>query len=204
MNYTPEQSKMMFSFAEKTLDQALLGVDREDLPYIQTYSGVKFRHMWPLPEDVRLEDIAHGLSLLCRFGGQIKKFYSVAEHAVRVSYICDPEDAFEGLHHDDAEGLGCVDVLRPIKRAPGMEVYRMYENLTISAINQKFGLRPEPESVKLADRIMLETEARDLFPSKNQWKGEFAKPLKEKIIPWTSAKAEKMYLKRHHELLRGR
>ena len=116
--YTTGQSELMFEFARKNLEQALNGVDREDLPYIQTFYGKKYRHMDPRPEDITIEDIARGLSHLCRFSGQIKTFYSVAEHAVRVSYACDPEDALEGLHHDDSEAY-CVDVPRPLSGVPG-------------------------------------------------------------------------------------
>jgi hypothetical protein len=204
MNYTKQQSELMFDLANKTLQQTLKGVDRESIPYIQTFSGKKFRHMWPLSEDVDLNDIARGLSLLCRFGGQIRTFYSIAQHAVLVSQYCDPNDALEGLHHDDSEGLGCVDIPRPLKRAPGMEVYRMYERLTMKAIEKKFNLRPEPESVKLADSRMLVTEARDLFQQKCEWSDDFGQPFKEKIIPWAPEEARERYLDRHFELTKGR
>ena len=45
---------------------------------MNTYSGRKFDPMKIAPEDVYLEDIAHALSLVCRGGGQIRWFYSVA------------------------------------------------------------------------------------------------------------------------------
>jgi hypothetical protein len=189
----------MTDFAKNIVTQALSGVERDDLPYIQTFYGKKYRHMWPLPEDICIEDIAQGLSHLCRFSGQIKYFYSVAEHAVRVSYHCLPEDAYEGLHHDDSEAY-CVDVPRPLKRAPGMEIYRYYESLTVKVIEEKFGLRPEPESVKLADGRMLETEARDLFHADCLWVGKFGTPYNEKIDPWTPEEAKRRYLMRHYEL----
>lgn len=54
-----------------------------------------------------LEDISRSLSNMCRFNGHVD-FYSVAEHAVRVSYILEEwglglEIQFMGLHHDDTE-----------------------------------------------------------------------------------------------------
>lgn len=38
----------------------------------------------PLPSQIRIEDVAHGLSNDCRYAGQIK-FYSVAEHTARMA-----------------------------------------------------------------------------------------------------------------------
>src|SRR5215217_2415409 len=52
--------------------------------WIQTRSGVKFHLLDPKPEDFRIGDIAHALSNVCRFTGHVRKFYSVAEHSVRV------------------------------------------------------------------------------------------------------------------------
>jgi 5'-deoxynucleotidase YfbR-like HD superfamily hydrolase len=43
--------------------------------WIQTYSGKRFFPLDPRPEDVCIEDIAHALSLLCRWTGHVKEFY---------------------------------------------------------------------------------------------------------------------------------
>jgi hypothetical protein len=37
--------------------------------WIATYSGGKWYILDPDPADVRIEDIAHALSLVCRYGG---------------------------------------------------------------------------------------------------------------------------------------
>jgi hypothetical protein len=63
--------------------------------WIQTFTG---RQYWPLDPregDVYIEDIAHALSLQCRFTGHCRSFYSVAEHCVRVSHVVPSEDAFD-------------------------------------------------------------------------------------------------------------
>ena len=44
-------------------------------PSIGTYSGVEFFPLSPHVEDVRLEDIASGLSKKCRYTGQCGPFY---------------------------------------------------------------------------------------------------------------------------------
>lgn len=77
---------------------------------IQTYTGRKFWPLDPRPEDVCIEDIAHALSLKCRFGGHCKRFYSVAQHGALVCNTLNvnggrrsPVLLMQGLMHDAAE-----------------------------------------------------------------------------------------------------
>lgn len=141
---------------------------RGDRSYIQTASGGQ---MWPLdpePEDVQIEDIAHALANVCRFGGHTRTFYSVAQHSILVSQWCPPEYALWGLLHDAAEAY-IGDMVRPIKY--GSEVgkhFQRVEERLLAVIAQAFGLSsPEkqfiPEAVKAADDWILAAEARDLM-----------------------------------------
>lgn len=50
--------------------------------YITTFSKVHFVPTEPLPEDIRIDDIAHALSLRCMGNGHYKSFYPVALHAL--------------------------------------------------------------------------------------------------------------------------
>ena len=43
--------------------------------WMQVYSGGKFYPLDPRPEEIFIEDIAHSLSLLCRYVGHINRFY---------------------------------------------------------------------------------------------------------------------------------
>jgi hypothetical protein len=49
----------------------------ETTPWIQTFTGKRLDLDPPDPSQIDIEDIAHSLSMLCRFNGQCNKFYSV-------------------------------------------------------------------------------------------------------------------------------
>ena len=53
---------------------------------IETFTGLMFDIVDPTSE-VRIEDIAHGLAHICRFGGQCRGHFSVAEHSINVHDI---------------------------------------------------------------------------------------------------------------------
>src|ERR1035437_9925269 len=132
---------------------------------ITTYSGIRFWPLQPNPADIRIEDIAHALSNQCRFGGHAREFYSVAEHSVRVSQLCLPEDALSGLLHDASETY-LVDLPRPLKLLPEFAPYREAERRLQRAVAVRFELAPEqPATVTAADDTMLWIEAHSLLGS---------------------------------------
>ena len=71
--------------------------------YLSTFSGKKFYPFNPSPEQIEIVDIAHGLSMVCRFSGQCPYFYSVAEHCIHVTNVLPPSLKLEGLLHDASE-----------------------------------------------------------------------------------------------------
>lgn len=50
-------------------------------------SGLYVDLINPDPDTIRIEDIAHHLSLTCRYTGGVRRFYSVAEHCVLVAEL---------------------------------------------------------------------------------------------------------------------
>lgn len=91
----------------------------------------------PSIEVIDIEDIAHGLSLLCRFGGQIERFYSVAQHSLLVAALAPVELKREALLHDASEAfLG--DVIKPLKSLLGLS-YKQIEWSFEAVIFEKFG-----------------------------------------------------------------
>jgi 5'-deoxynucleotidase YfbR-like HD superfamily hydrolase len=170
----------------------------------QTYTG---KWVDPLDihiEDIDIEDIAHSLSLMCRFGGHVKEFYSVAQHSVEVSHFCDKEDEFWGLMHDTSEAY-LIDIPRPLKSDPKFgSFYRETEKQVMQVICNKYHLpSKQPESVTGADNILLATEIRDLmtkpFPLKIN--DSIISTLCKKIVPVSPKEAERMFLERFAILL---
>jgi hypothetical protein len=170
-------------------------------PWIQTHSGRRFNPISPNPDAIVIQDIAHALSMQCRFSGHCKKFYSVAQHSVLVSHICNEEDALWGLLHDASEAY-LVDVPRPLKRSGMIQGYIEAETRMQEAVCKRFGLPlQEPPSVKRADTKLLATEARDLMsPLHSDWLQPVS-PLPFAIEAWSPDKAKDMFMQRFFELI---
>lgn len=170
-------------------------------PDILTCNGNYFNFINPELSDFGIEEIAHGLSHICRFGGQTREFYSVAQHSVYVSKLVSPKHAMEGLLHDSSEAfLG--DVVKPLKEL--LADYKQIEKRVERAIFSRFKLLyPLPNEVKLADLIMLATEQRDLMPyHSDEWfLIKNIEPLEEIIQPLNPKEAKELFLKRYNELL---
>ena len=50
--------------------------------YITTYTGEHINPLEPDIEKIKIEDIAHSLSLQCRANGHFPRFYTVAQHCI--------------------------------------------------------------------------------------------------------------------------
>lgn len=161
---------------------------------VRTFTGKKFFIFDPRPEDVCAADIAHALSMQCRYNGHTEQFYSVAQHCVLMSHAVSLEYQLEALLHDAAEAY-IGDIVRPLKHSSSMTAYcNIDENIT-SVIYQKYGLPPYQRSheVKQADSRILADEAhlvRNLAPDIS------LEPLGVTINRWSPAEAERRYLMR--------
>lgn len=179
--------------------QSLLYNSPDD-KWIQTYSGNKFYPLNPNLEDINIKDIAHALSMQCRFTGHVNKFYSIAQHSVYVSYLCDSSEALYGLLHDASEAY-ISDISSPLKRSSEFQAYLDVEKKLQNKIYEKFGLEvKELSSVKKADMVMLATEARDLLNSiHTEWKIN-ENPYLFKIHPLSPEESEVIFLQRFEQL----
>ena len=127
-----------------------------------TFSGNFYDVQNPRRSVVSLVDIAHSLSMQCRFNGHVRQFYSVAQHSVFVSRIVPSVWAAEALLHDASEAyLG--DMIRPLKQQ--MDSYSRLEKIWEIVIGSVYCLCSDSHvvsAVKLADRIALVTERKYL------------------------------------------
>jgi hypothetical protein len=129
-------------------------------PTIMLHSGAWFDFCAPASSDFTIEDIAHGLSNICRYSGQCRSFYSVAEHSILVSETAVGYE-FEALLHDAAEAfLG--DITRPLKQM--LPEYKRIEAEVERAILDRFGVGLLPPQVKKADLRVLAAEQKQIMP----------------------------------------
>lgn len=176
--------------------------------WIQTSTGKKFFPLAPRVEDLDIRDIARGLAMTCRYGGQTaRSYYSVAEHCVLVSRHVAPEFAREGLLHDSAEAY-IGDMVRPLKHQPEMSEFRRAETVIERCVAEKYGLRTDTESlraVKLVDDRILLDEMRalmhtpELYTEPGGWT-EGLSPLGAEILGYSPERAEVLFLARFGEL----
>ena len=115
---------------------------------ILTYSKVMIDPVNPKAELIRIQDIAHALSMLCRANGHFRTFYSVGQHCVN----CVEEAAARGyskrvqlacLLHDASEAY-LADITRPVKKE--LPRYLEIEEPLQNLIWEKYlgsGLTPE-------------------------------------------------------------
>jgi len=172
--------------------------------WIQTYSGKQYWPIDPRPEDVNIEDVAHALSMLCRFGGHCLRFYSVAEHSVHIARWLlarhGAHVALCGLLHDSTEAY-VADVPSPTK--PHLSGYKEIEARNWSEISWKFSLPLTiPREVKEADaRILADEISQNMAPCIVPWSYEPA-PLGVSLEFWDPERAELEFLAAFRELSR--
>jgi 5'-deoxynucleotidase YfbR-like HD superfamily hydrolase len=175
---------------------------------VQLLHGEYFDPFKPDPQLINLDGLATALSHICRFTGNVKHHYSVAQHAVLVSENCHPGYADCGLHHDDPEGLGLNDLAAPIKHHPALALYRELEDRVMDeGVIPRFGLPAQAiwkARIKVVDVRMVITEKRDLKVWDNR-RWEFnvlhqnITPFAFHIDPWPAPYARERYLQRHEE-----
>lgn len=128
-----------------------------------SFSGKKIYPLDLQPSEIDIEDIAHSLSNICRFGGHCRKFYSVAQHSIIVSWAVSPVDKLCALLHDAPEAY-CGDMVRPLKVNSLLAPYRDIEAGIWYSICSKFELDVDlPSEVDKADARVLLAEKRDLM-----------------------------------------
>lgn len=178
----------------------------------RTNSGLMLDLSDPENAVLSVEDIAHNLARICRFGGAVDGYYSVASHCVYVSRALEarghsPYVVAAGLLHDSAEAyLG--DVVSGLKRM--MPDYKALEERWEARLQDYFDVRWKGGrvglAVKDADLRARLSEVRDLFretpyPREQLLGGEGDRaPFEEPVVEQTPDEAEFAWSARAREL----
>lgn len=172
--------------------------------YIETVSGKKFYFLNPQPNDFRIYDIAHALSMNCRYTGHCEQFYSVAEHSWHMARMAPPEHKLACLLHDASEAY-ITDIASPIKQH--LPDYQQMEDLILSRLFSAYDLEyPLHPLVKHLDLTMLSTEAHYLLRSRgdtwDMWKYIKRPPVLHdyKPICMSPQRARTLFLETFYEL----
>jgi 5'-deoxynucleotidase YfbR-like HD superfamily hydrolase len=163
-------------------------------PYVSTFSGNRFYPLEPRIDRVQIEDIAHGLAYQCRFNGQTREFYSVAQHSLIVASLVPSHLRLAALLHDAAEAyLG--DMVKPLKVL--LPEFGALEDKVTALIGAAFAIDfSEYAPIKRADLIALATEKRDLMPhSAERWAYlDDIRALPEPIVAMSPGQAKQAFL----------
>lgn len=179
-----------------------------DDPWLTTYSGRHIFFIRPSKDDICIEDIAHGLSNICRYVGQCSTFYSVAEHSVRMADIMTKrgyhDQALLALLHDSPEAY-ISDMHSDFKKL--LPLYMEVEERLLGVILDKYHVRCDSAHmdkvlVKKVDTRIRTPEVHRLFNGVPD--SEFTWKLLEfdyrRIHPWSPRKAERKFLKMFRKL----
>lgn len=178
-----------------------------------TYTGKSINLNDLKPEDIDPRDIAHALSNLCRYNGHTTRFYSVAEHCVRLArYAFNNYTADDGynirlaralLIHDATEAY-VGDVIYHLKQQ--LPQFCKFEDKVGKRINDKFSIDMSKDvqgEVSSLDRRICFDEMYALYGRIDPWFYE------NKVVPlgmdkiyldatdrmgWTPEQAEAKYI----------
>jgi uncharacterized protein len=134
---------------------------------LDTVSNREIDLQKPSEDSIDIYDIAHGLSLICRFGGQITRFYSVAQHSLLVTALAPHNLKKVALLHDASEAfLG--DVIKPLKALLGKsysEIEASFEEVIFHKFGLDFGKLAEVKSYDIQAAWLEDRALRQGKPS---------------------------------------
>ena len=144
-----------------------------------------------VPANIEIADIAHNLSMQCRFNGATAMFYSVAEHSVilmeMLSDLAEDAQRIAILH--DAHEAYIGDIVRPVRQFMGsVQIDQLCKELD-QHIYTKFGVSRQANTyidvVKEMDTLLLHIEIHYFFKSYNISNIPMYPILKEQITKYT-------------------
>ena len=125
-----------------TLDKDGLFVD--DRHSFTTATGRRVNILDLTPEDIDIHDIAIALGNICRYGGHVARYLSVAEHCIQVHDLLsefDSEMRKAGLLHDAHEAY-IGDIIKPLKVHPSYSFFEDWAGHIDQCIGDAFDVDP--------------------------------------------------------------
>jgi len=187
-------------------------------------SGRRLDLLQPSPDDIAIEDIAHGLARVARWNGQTagNDAFSVAQHSLIVEKIVSLRHPswerrwqLAALLHDAPEYV-VGDLISPFKAAIGFD-YKAFELRLLEAIHVRFGLPAQlpdevAHAVKSADRVCAYFEATRLAGFSLEEAERYFGPMPqdipdallrdlEHLTPLSTSPAQKAFLSRFAALI---
>lgn len=163
---------------------------------IQLADGSMFAPLAPDPERMSPVAIACGLANACRFGGQTRRYYSVAQHSVLVALLAPdaPELQRYALLHDAEEAFGLPDLPTPMK--PFFPQFVEAQRRIGRMVLDRYGVDPGLKRVvKPYDMLALSIEKRDLKEASDGYLHDLpAPPGWVRVRPLTPRPAERLFL----------
>jgi 5'-deoxynucleotidase YfbR-like HD superfamily hydrolase len=173
----------------------------EDRPYTTTYSGRQISVDAGVPS---LNDIALGLSRICRFAGQGRRFFSVASHALwmqdfaRAVLKASPATQLAILLHDAHEAV-MSDIPTPLKTLEQKNVQHKLDARIFDAYFHAYGgyegfgdREAQPyQIVKQLDYDALLTEYAAVGPPHKSYLPEPPADVLEYFTNWLAGKRER-------------
>lgn len=141
--------------------------------YLRSGNFLDFKNI--RPADFTLSDIAFGLARTFRWNGQTQVPISVLDHSLATAYIMRQLLSLQkwesALLHDAAEAF-MGDIAYPLKSL--LPDYQYFESRFLDVVDSKYAVETRHPKVKVADRLSLLWEARDMtgYPSK-LWEHDF-------------------------------
>lgn len=183
--------------------------------WMHTSMGGKFFPEDPRVEEIRVSDLANGMALCCRYGGQgrVDRFYSVAEHCVHVAAYAlihekwPADAAMAALFHDAAEGY-LTDLPRAVKLGARPTYSGMEDHLQL-LIETKYDLRTAAlhwgREIKRLDQRIVPLEKAAVMRYQQPWAADALKPLEGVVIRcWSPARAKAAWLKMYETVCEAR
>lgn len=181
-------------------------------PWMASFDASRIYPLDYRKEDVSINQIAHGLANLKRYGGQgrLDRHYSVAEHCVHLANWAyenncgNPKISLAVLLHDAAEFI-VQDMPSPVKSTMRLRqeisdsLYDVLEAKILGTILRRFGVwaayQAYDEWIAAIDRRICMNERLHVFYVTEPWGSEEVKPLRGVDIKcWHPATAKEKFL----------